>query len=297
MRDESAYSAQCGQADSCLLVRDLCKTYPGFTLDHVSFSLARGKITGFIGRNGAGKTTTLKSILNLVHPSGGMIEYFGLPLSEQELAIKQRIGCVFGGIDYYMKKKIGTITDVTRRFYEQWDEKAYETYLQRFALDPEKTPSDLSAGMKVKYNLALALSHKAELLILDEPTSGLDPVSREELLDIFLGLADEGRTIFFSTHITADLDKCADNILYIQKGKIIDESTLDAFISRYRLLEVKGEVPPELMNVSLGVNRVRDGHTVLLSCDDARSYPVRPANLDEIMVHLEKEPANENTAQ
>ena len=182
-----------------LSVKGLCKEYPPFSLKDVSFSVEQGAIMGFIGRNGAGKTTTLKSILNLVHPSRGEIRFFGMELEKNELEIKKQIGFVSGGVDYYVKKKIKTITNVTRRFYDDWDEQAYRRYMAQFELDESKTPDQLSAGMKVKYALTLALSHRAKLLILDKPTSGLDPVSRDDLLDVFLSLQREGVSILFST--------------------------------------------------------------------------------------------------
>lgn len=204
-----------------LKISGLCKTYPGFSLKDVSFNLEKGSIMGFIGRNGAGKTTTLKSILNLVHPDSGSIEYFGLPLLNNEDAIKQRIGYVVSSTGYYKKKKIRDITEITRSFYPQWDDSAWRHYLEVFKLDENKSPEQLSEGMKVKYSISLALSHKAELLILDEPTSGLDPISRAELLDIFNQLKAKGISILFSSHITTDLDKCADSITYIKNGSIL----------------------------------------------------------------------------
>lgn len=214
-------------------VRSLCKQYPSFTLSDVSFDLAPGEITGFIGRNGAGKTTTIKSMLNLVHPDSGEIRYFGLPLIGNESAIKQRIGYSTGAVNYFPKKPIRKIVDVTKTFFPAWDEDAYREYLRLFALDESKCPRELSEGMKVKFNLLLALSHRAEVLILDEPTSGLDPFSRDEILELFQLLKQRGVAVLFSTHITSDLEKCADNILYIQRGRIIAASTKDDFRREY----------------------------------------------------------------
>ena len=204
-----------------LEVRDLVKRYPGFTLDHVSFSLEEGKITGFIGRNGAGKTTTIKSMLNLIHRDSGEISYFGVPLSGNEKEIKQKIGYSTGTVSWYPRKKISEIVEVARSFYPDWDEAAYRKYMEMFGIDENKKPIELSEGMKVKFNLLLALSHRAAVLILDEPTSGLDPFSRDELLELFKTLKEHGVTIFFSTHITSDLERCADNIVYISSGEII----------------------------------------------------------------------------
>ena len=201
-------------------IQHLCKSYPQFRLQDVSFSMEAGRITGFIGRNGAGKTTTIKSMLGLVHPESGELRYFGLPFAENEAEIKSRIGYSTGTVNYYPHKKLGNIVAVTREFYANWDDAAYEEYRRMFALEENKTPAELSEGMKVKFNLLLALSHRAEILILDEPTSGLDPFSRDELLELFLELRDRGTAILYSTHITSDLEKCADDILYIRAGRI-----------------------------------------------------------------------------
>ena len=214
-------------------VQSLCKEYASFSLSDVSFELYPGRISGFIGRNGAGKTTTIKSMLNLVHPSSGEIRYFDMPLFGNEAEIKQRIGYSTGAVNYYPKKKIKDIVAVTKTFYSNWDEVAYREYLGMFSLDEEKRPCELSEGMKVKFNLLLALSHRAEILILDEPTSGLDPFSRDELLELFIKLKNRGIAILFSTHITSDLEKCADDIIYIQKGKLIAASSKEAFRDKF----------------------------------------------------------------
>ena len=242
-----------------LEVEGLTKRYPAFLLDHMSFSLEKGRIMGLIGRNGAGKTTTLKSIFNLVHPDEGTIRMFDLNMPADERAIKQRIGYTGGAVDFYRRKKLRQIVDVTRRFYDNWDEDAYRRYMSAFSLDEDKTPLQLSEGMRVKFSLTLALSHHAELLILDEPTSGLDPVSRAELLDSFLFLKEKGTSILFSTHITTDLEKCADDIVYIAKGKQIAAKPLEEFLKE---------------NQKLGYGN----------------------NLEEIMVHYEKESLYEKLA-
>lgn len=215
-----------------LEVQGLCKTYPKFRLENVSFQLEKGRIMGLIGRNGAGKTTTLKSLLNLVHPDCGTRTFFGLDLDQHEQEIKCRIGYAGGAVDFYRRKKIRLLTDVTKQFYPNWDESAYRKYLDVFALDEDKTPGELSEGMRVKLNLTLALSHHAELLILDEPTSGLDPVSRAELLDVFSILRDQGTSILFSTHITTDLEACADDVTYLAAGRMIASEPMETFLKR-----------------------------------------------------------------
>ena len=219
------------ETEDILVIENLCKEYPSFRLDNVSFRVKGGRIMGFIGRNGAGKTTTLKCALGLVKPLSGSIRYFGMEMREHEKEIKQKIGFASGGVDYFNKKKIRDIVKVTKSFYNDWDDTAYREYMNLFELDENKTPAELSAGMKVKLNLVMALSHKAKLLLLDEPTSGLDPVSRDEILTIFKYLRSQGCAIIFSTHVTSDLDKCADDITYIHDGKIVTSTTKDKFIS------------------------------------------------------------------
>ena len=207
-----------------LEVEGLRKTYPAFRLRDVSFAVEPGAIMGFIGRNGAGKSTTIKAMLNLVHPDGGRVTMFGRDFYADEPACKQQLGVVLGGVDFYPNKKLRSITNVTRTFYDRWDENKYRHYLQLFALDETKKVSQLSSGMRVKYMLALALSHDARLLILDEPTSGLDPVSRDELMELFRGVVQSGeRSILFSTHITM-----------IKDGEILRSDTCAGFLAHYR---------------------------------------------------------------
>lgn len=225
-------------------VRKLMKRYPSFVLDEVSFDLERGKITGFIGRNGAGKTTTIKSMLNLIHPDSGDVRFFGMPIVDNETGIKKRIGYSTGTVSWYPRKKIRDIVDIIKRFYETWDDTAYHKYLELFSIDEIKTPLELSEGMKVKLNLLLALSHRSEVLILDEPTSGLDPFSRNERLEIFTKLKEDGTAVFFSTHIISDIEKCADDIVYISRGKIIAAMPKADFILKY---SVDGETLEDTM--------------------------------------------------
>ena len=214
-------------------VRELVKKYPSFELKDVSFDISKGRIAGFIGRNGAGKTSTIKAMLNLIHPDGGSVSFFGKPLIGNETEIKKHIGYSTGTVNWYPRKKIRDIVDIVRRFYETWDEEAYTRYLDLFGLDESKTPLELSEGMKVKLNLMLALSHSAGVLVLDEPTSGLDPFSRNELLDIFSELKKDGIAVFFSTHIISDIEKCADDIIYISRGRIIAALPKEAFVEKY----------------------------------------------------------------
>ena len=172
-------------------------------------------------------------MLNMIHPDSGTIRFFDGPLAGNEAEIKKRIGYSAGTVSWYPRKKIVDIVDTVKRFYDTWDEAAYRKYRELFSIDEMKTPLELSEGMKVKVNLMLALSHRSEVLILDEPTSGLDPFSRNELLEIFTGLRNEGVAVFFSTHIISDIEKCADDLVYISQGKIIAAMSKADFIERF----------------------------------------------------------------
>ena len=236
-------------------IRGLCKRYPAFELKNVTFSVPQGAVMGFICRNGAGKSTTIKSILGLVHLDAGHVEIMGKDFAGNERFIKENIGVVLGGIDFYPKKKIRILTDVTRRFYENWDEDKYRHYLRLFAIDEEKRVDQLSSGMQVKYMVALALSHNAKLLILDEPTSGLDPVSRDELTELLRKIAADGqRSVLFSTHITSDLEKCASHIAFIKDGELQYTGTLDEFRQHYAYLR-QGEEKLTLEDIIVAVER------------------------------------------
>ena len=218
----------------CVLeINNLTKKYSAFELKSISFQIKAGEVMGFIGRNGAGKTTAIKSILNLVHPDAGNVRILGMDYPDNEDEIKQQIGYVVGGTNYYKRKKLKDIVAITRIFYDNWDDESYRHYLNAFKLDENKKIMELSEGMKVKFYLTLALSHQARLLILDEPTSGLDPVSRDEINEIFRKLAEKGVAILFSTHITSDLEKCADTITYIKNGELLLSTKKEDFIRHF----------------------------------------------------------------
>ncbi len=285
-----------------LEVEGLTKRYPGFTLDSVSFRLETGYIMGFIGRNGAGKTTTLKSMLGLVHADAGSVRIDGTEYREDEHLAKQKLGVAFGGVDYYPRAKLSDIARVTRRFYEAWDETQYRALLQRFQLDEKKRVRELSQGMKVKFSLALALSHNAKLLLLDEPTGGLDPVSREELIELLQHIVEDGEhSILFSTHITSDLEKCADYITYIRGGRIAASTDLDSFKSEYRLVRgTRAQLTEPLVQKFIGARKNAFGFTALAKAEDAAAMvglEIAPADLESIMIYFDGEvPADERIA-
>lgn len=276
-----------------LEVKNLCKRYENFSLKNVSFFAEAGKITGFIGRNGVGKTTTLKSILNLADIDFGEIKYFGLDFRTHEQEIKQQIGFAFGAVHYYNRKRIKDIANVTKNFYPDWDNNEYKKYLKKFNLDENKKIIELSEGMKVKLSIAFALSHKAKLLILDEPTSGLDPVSRNEILEIFLELVKRGISIIFSSHITSDLDKCADNIIYIRNGEIFACENTENFINSYRIINADKQPLNNMQKKAvIGKCNSKAGKTVLIKNKDSKlfeNFSAEKPDLQEIMVHIEQQ--------
>ena len=279
---------------TALSVRGLCKTYPGFTLKNVDLDVEEGTVHGLVGRNGAGKSTTLKSILHLVHPDAGEVTCFGAPYGEREKQIRQQIGYAGGAVAYYEKKKIRDLVSVTRNFYFGWQDEAFRRYAAQFALDEEKRPCQLSAGMKVKLNLALALSHGARLLILDEPTGGLDPLSREELLEILLGLARDGTAILFSTHIVSDLEVCADRITCLQNGAVVACGTPEELTGNWRIAHTKGNWTDAQRRAGRGECFSRQGKTLLIPREAEGLFApqtVSVPTLEQVIIHLEKEAA------
>ncbi|ANS74288.1 ABC transporter ATP-binding protein [Paenibacillus yonginensis] len=273
-------------------IRNLSKKYSDFQIKDVSFQLEKGYIMGFIGGNGAGKTTTIKSILNLIQIDNGEIYVFGKNMAEHELELKQEIGCTFGDIDFYTRSKIKTMTRITKKFYKNWNDETYYNYLHRFKLDENKKIAELSTGMRVKYSLALALSHGAKLLILDEPTSGLDPVSRDELIDIFQQLIVDGEiSILFSTHITSDLEKCADFITFIENGQIFASSEKNDFKDSFRLLSGSEDQLHQVKEQLISYKINSFGFTGLIHTKDLKPSSELKAttpSLEEIMIYFAK---------
>lgn len=281
-----------------LKVTNLNKTYPSFKLKDVSFEIPVGYITGFLGMNGAGKTTTIKSILNIIHPDSGKVEFDGLDMEHNELEIKQNIGFMLGAFDYFPKNVISDITKIYSSFYPNWNQGEYDKLIKKFKIDEKKKINELSAGMKVKYGLALALSHHAKILLLDEPTSGLDPIARDELLDIFREIIQDGETgILFSTHITSDLDKCADYVLMLKNGEVIANATKDELIDNHALISGKMEdLTPDLEKRAINIKKNRFGFTGLINREKlspSDRVEIEKPNLEDIMVYYNLEAEND----
>ena len=224
--------------DNILEVSGLNKRYGDFALKDISFYLPDGCITGFVGINGAGKTTTLRSILGLTNKVSGNINFFGMNMDGNESKIKDRIGIVLDEGGFYDELTLSEMKNVIAPAYRNWCEQDFIDYMEQFSLNPKQKINTLSKGMRMKYALALALSHKAELLIMDEPTSGLDPLVRSQLLNILKDyMGKGGKGVFFSTHITSDLEKIADMLIMIDGGEIVFQEEKDQLLDSYRIIK------------------------------------------------------------
>lgn len=246
---------------SILEVTGLKKSYKKFMLRDVSFAVPEDCITGFIGVNGAGKSTTIHSILNLIHRDAGTIKFRGKDISKNEKDYKDKIGVVFDSGCFYEELSLQEMTTLISSSYSQWDKNTYKQYMEMFSLRPEQIVGTLSKGMKMKYSLVLALSHNAELLIMDEPTSGLDPLMREQFINILKAYMEPGgRAVFYSTHITTDLDKAADMLIMINNGAIVFEEEKDTLLENFRI--VKGDtkyLSPDIESLMLHYDRNKYG--------------------------------------
>lgn len=224
--------------DNILEISGLNKSYKDFSLTDVSFTLPEDCITGFIGINGAGKTTTIRTILGLTQKTSGTIKLFGKDMETNKQELKNRIGVVLDDGSFYDELTMAEMKSIIAPAYSKWNEKDYKEYMDRFSLNPKQKITTLSKGMRMKFALTLALSHEAELLIMDEPTSGLDPLIRSQLLEIMGDyMKHGGRGVFFSTHITSDLEKVADMLVLINNGKILFEQEKDTLMDSFRIIK------------------------------------------------------------
>ena len=219
-----------------ILVRDLCKQFDEFLLDHVSFQVPKGRIVGFIGENGAGKSTTINLILDELKKDNGQIQIFGMEHTIS--SVKEDIGVVFDECNFHDVLNVSDIEKILSGVYKSWDSRLYRQYLKKFKIPEKKQIGSFSKGMKMKLSIICAMAHKPKLLILDEATTGLDPVVRDEMLDLFLEfIQDEECSIFFSSHITSDIQKIADYVILIHQGKIIFEEQKDDLVYHFGIVK------------------------------------------------------------
>ena len=272
-------------------VKGLTKKYDGFTLDNISFNVPGGSIMGFIGQNGAGKTTTINTILNIVKPDSGTVKVFGLDHIRDEKEIKKHIAAVFDELPFDDRLTASDINVIMREIYDQWDSNKFFAFLDRFQLPKKKKFGKFSKGMKMKMQIAAALSHNAKLLIMDEATTGLDPVVRNEILDIFFEfLQDEEHSILMSSHITSDLEKIADSVTFIDKGKLLISGCKDDILESHAILRCSRADYEAIDKSDIVSARINDfSIDVMVSDADGcrRRYPdiiTDKANLDDIML-------------
>lgn len=226
-------------------VLELCgvtKSYEDFKLDQVSFAVPKGCICGFIGQNGAGKTTTIQLVLDIIKKDAGSIKVFGEDMEKQGAEWKEKVGVVFDEMGFHEFLTAKEINCIMKNIYRNWKEDVFYDYLKRFSLPGKKHCGSFSRGMRMKLQIAVALSHDAELLIMDEPTSGLDPIVRNEILQIFQEFVmEENHTILLSSHITGDLERIADMVVFIDRGRIILQGDKNEIMENHRLVKCKKE--------------------------------------------------------
>lgn len=272
-------------------VKGLTKKYQLFKLDDVSFTVPGGTIVGLIGENGAGKSTTLKCILNLIRRDGGEITLLEKDNVKDERLVKEDIGVVLDETGFHDTLTADMVGNVLSRIYQKWDKNLYQELLKRYDLPRNLFLKEFSKGMRMKLAIAAALAHHPRLLILDEPTSGLDPVVRDEILDEFFAfIKDEDHAILMSSHITTDLEKVADSIIYLHKGKVLLQGEKDLLLERYgKLLCSKEQLAQVDKTLLGGVRENQFGCEALVKdrSEVKRRYPdltVDPVSLDDIMV-------------
>lgn len=282
--------------ENILEIENLQKNYKNFKLNDISFSLPYGYICGMIGPNGAGKTTIIKTIMNLIPRNGGVINVFGKDNIMFEVEIKSKIGFVYDTPDFYPDSKLKTIKSIVAPFYKEWDEKKFSDFMDNFKLPLNEKFKTLSAGMKMKFWLAVALSHNADLILLDEPTSGLDPVFRREFLELLSGIIqDEKKSVLFSTHITSDLDRIADYITFIMDGKLVFSKTKDEITENWGVVKGGEEIlKDEYKLIIKGFRKNKFGVEALTSdlktAKEAfnRETVFEKASLEDIMFYINK---------
>lgn len=281
-----------GDSANVITLKGVSKDYGDFKLDNVSFSVPEGSVCGFIGQNGAGKTTTIRIILDAINRDGGEVYVFGKSMDKDSAAVREEIGIVFDEMGFHDFLSAAQINTIMKNIYKNWNQEKYFKYLKRFSLPAKKACGSFSRGMRMKLQIATALSHEAKLLIMDEPTSGLDPIVRNEMLQIFREfVVEEDHTILLSSHITGDLEKLADEVVFIDGGKIILQGNKDELLEKHGILRCKKDEVKNInrdLIVSAEISSL--GAEVLVNDRKAaeKMYPqmiVEPAGLEEIMIH------------
>lgn len=282
--------------DNAIEIRDLRKEYKGFTLDGVTFSVPGGHIMGLVGPNGAGKTTVVKLIMNLIRRDAGEIRVFGLDNLRDEARVKARIGFVYDVPRFPEDLRLETIASATAAFYDRWDGGLFRGLLEEFRLEPRQIFKKLSHGQRMQFSLALALSHDADLILMDEPTAGLDPVFRLDLLTKLRAFVqDDRKTVLFSSHITSDLERAADFVTFLDRGRVALAGAKDEILERWGIVRAAGEtLRPEDVPAARGHRRTDFSLEVLTSDLAAARRAALPgaaldrASLEDIMILISR---------
>lgn len=285
-------------------LKDVSKDYGDFKLDDVSFSVPEGSVCGFIGQNGAGKTTTIQIILDAINRDSGEVYVFGKSMDKDSALLRENIGVVFDEMGFHDFLNARQINTIMKNVYKNWNQERYFEYLKLFSLPTKKACGSFSRGMRMKLQIATALSHNAKLLIMDEPTSGLDPIVRNETLQIFREyVVEEDHTILLSSHITGDLEKLADEVVFIDGGKIVLKGNKDEILEKHGILRCKKD---ELKNISesllVSAETSSLGAEVLVNDRKAaeKLYPemiIEPAELEQIMIYYVNRAKGQKTAE
>ena len=273
-------------------LENVTKDYGDFKLDNVTFSVPEGSVCGFIGQNGAGKTTTINLVLDIIKRNSGEIRLFGESIDSGSAGLRENIGVVFDEMGFHDFMTCRDINIMMKNIYKNWDEKVFFDYLKRFSLPSKKACGSFSRGMRMKLQIAVALSHNAKLIVMDEPTSGLDPVVRNEMLDIFREyVVEENHSILLSSHITTDIEKIADKVVFINGGKIVLSGNKDEILENHGILKCKKD-ELETISKSIIVNSDIGPYGAEVLVNDRRVaqklYPdmvIESAQLEQIMIH------------
>ena len=274
-----------------LSIRGLSKRYMNFSVEDVTFKVPDGTVVGLIGENGAGKSTIIKSVLGAVHPDGGEILVDGMPLDKLDRSGRQKISFVLDDMGLPMELTLSMLDKVLANIFEKWDSAKFKALVQKFGLPEKKMLKEFSKGMKMKATITVALSYESNLLILDEPTSGLDPVVRDDILEMIYDYnRQNGRAALISSHITTDLEKICDYIVYIHGGKVIFNEEKDELLSRYAIYSTDEKQLAELDKTAVVKVLHRDyGVDILASKEKMpRDFEYRPVSLDDIMLFYSK---------
>lgn len=280
------------EINNVIELKNVVKDYGDFKLDHISFAVPEGSVCGFIGQNGAGKTTTINLILDIINRDEGEINLFGKPVDKDHAYVREDVGVVFDEMGFHEFMTAKDINIMMKNIYKNWDEVAFFDYLKKFSLPSKKKCGAFSRGMRMKLQIAVAMSHKAKLLIMDEPTSGLDPIVRNEMIGIFRNfVVEEDHTILLSSHITGDLEKIADEVVFIDGGKIVLSGNKDEILEKHGILKCKKEEASKVSE-ALIVGVEKEAYSTSILVNDrhaaAKLYPdmvIEEAALEDIMIY------------